>query len=127
MLSAIAVQDILIENLRFELLYKYTILIVYDPAQSATQKCTTLGIESFWEKPSSAHPLKREKFQVHGKLAILAKENIALDVSFGPKPENVQLPLEPVFESTIIGSSAQLKREQRARIAQLEMNCENCC
>ena len=38
---------------------KYTILIVYDMAQSATQKRTQFGKELFWEKPSAdpQHPV----------------------------------------------------------------------
>ena len=106
---------------------KYTILIVYDMAQSATQKRTPLGIEPFWEKPSADLPLKWEKWQMQEKLALLAKENIALDVLLEPNPENVQLPLEPIYEKTITSSSAQSEQERLARNAQLKMNWENRC
>ena len=84
---------------------------MYDMAQSATQKRTPLGIEPFWEKPSADPPLKWEKWQMQAKLALLAKENIALDTLLEPKPETVQLPLEPIYENTIKGSSAQSERE----------------
>ena len=61
------------------------------------------------------------------KLALLAKKNIALDFLLEPKPESVQLPLEPIYENTITGSSAQSERERLARNAQLKMNWENQC
>ena len=96
-------------------------------AQSATQKRTPLGIEHFWEKPSADPPLKWEKWQMQAQLALLAKENFALDTLLEPKPETVQLPLEPIYENTITGSSAQSERERLARNAQLKMNWENRC
>ena len=96
-------------------------------AQSATQKRTPLGIETFWGKPSADPPLKWEKWQMQAKLALLAKENIALDTLLEPKPETVQLPLEPIYENTITGSLAQSERERLARNAQLKMNWENRC
>ena len=43
------------------------------------------------------------------------------------RPERVQLPLEPICENTITGSSAQSERERLAREAQLKMNRENRC
>ena len=96
-------------------------------AQSATQKRTPLGIEPFWEKPSADPPLKREKKQMQVKLALLAKENILLYTLLEPKPENVQHPLEPIYESRKAGSSAQSERERLARNALLKMNWENRC
>ena len=96
-------------------------------ALSATQKRNPLGIEPFWEKPSADPPLKWEKWQMQAKLALHRKENIALDIFLEPKPESVQLPLEPIYENTITGSSAQLERERQARNAQLKMNWENRC
>ena len=65
-------------------------------ALSATQKRTPLGIEPFWEKVSADPPLKWEKWQMQAKLALLAKENIALQILLESEPENVQLPIEPV-------------------------------
>ena len=96
-------------------------------AQSATQKRTPLGIEPFWEKPSSDPPLKWEKLWMQAKLALLAKENITLNILLEPKPENVHLSLEPIYENTITVSSAQSERERLARNAQLKMNWENRC
>ena len=91
-------------------------------AQSAAQKRTPLGIEPFWDKPSVDPPLKWEKWQMQAKLALLAKENITIDTLLEPKPETVQLPLEPIYEVTITGSSAQSERERLARNAQSKMN-----
>ena len=96
-------------------------------AQPATQKRIPLGIEPFREKPSVDPPLKWEKWQMQAKMALLAKEIIALDTLLEPEPETLQLPLEPIYESTITGSSAQSERERLARNAQLKMNWENHC
>ena len=64
---------------------------------------------------------------MQAKLALHAKENIELDILLDPKLENVQLPLEPINESAINGSSAQLERDRLARNAQLKNNWENQC
>ena len=61
------------------------------------------------------------------KLALLAKENIILDALLERKPEMVDLPLEPIYEETIVGSSAQLERERNSRNAQQKMNWQNKC
>ena len=95
--------------------------------QSATLKRSPHGIEPFWEKPSADPPLKWEKWQMQAKLALLAKESLALDILLETKPEAVQLPVEPIYENTITGSSAQSERERLARNAQLKMNRENRC
>ena len=39
----------------------------------------------------------------------------------------VDLPLEPIYEETIIGSSAQSERERNARHAQQKINWQNKC
>ena len=64
---------------------------------------------------------------MQAKLALLAKENIALDILLEPKPENVQFPLEPIYQSKITGSSALSQQERSARNAQLKKNWENRC
>ena len=83
-------------------------------AQSAT-KCTPLGINPFWDKPTPDPPLRWENWRVQYQLAQLAKENIFLDTLLGPKPELVELPLEPIHEETIVGASAQSEREREGR------------
>ena len=64
---------------------------------------------------------------MQAKLALLAKESIALDTLLEPKPATVQLPLEPIYKNTITGSTAQSERKRLARNAQLKMNWENRC
>ena len=41
-------------------------------------------------------------------------ENIILNTLIGPKPVIVDLPLEPTYEETIMGSLAQSERERNA-------------
>ena len=91
--------------------------------QSATKR-TPLGIDPFWDKPTPDPPLCWEKWRVQYKLALLAKENFILDTLLGPKPEMVELPLEPIYEKTIVGASAQSEREERS---QQKMNWQNKC
>ena len=79
-------------------------------AQSAKRR-TPLGIDDFWDKPTADPPLRWEKWRVQYKLALLAKENTILDTLLGPKPEMVDLPLEPIYEEAIVGSSAQWERK----------------
>ena len=123
MLSAHVVRnDYQIDWQWFGTLVKYTISFVYDMMRPDAQKWPQSGVETFWEKPNSDPPLKWEKWQIQAKLAILAKENITLDTS-----EHVQLPLQPIFENTIQGLSAQSERERLARNAQLNMIWENRC
>ena len=95
-------------------------------AQSATKRIPR-GIDPFWDKPTPDPPLRWEKWRVQYKLALLAKENIILDTLLGPKPEMVELPLEPIYEKTIVGASAQSERERHARNAQQKMNWQNKC
>ena len=95
-------------------------------AQSPTKR-TPLGIDPFWDKPTPDPHLRWEKWRVQYKLALLAKENIILDTLLRPKPEMVELPLEPIYEETIVGASAQSERERNARNAQQNMNWQNKC
>ena len=75
-------------------------------AQSANKR-TPLGTDAFWDKPTPDLPPRWEKWTVQYKLALLARENIILDILLGPKPEMVDRPLEPIYEETLMGSSAQ--------------------
>ena len=72
--------------------------------------------QPFLGKPTPHPPLRWEKWRVQYKLALLAKENFFLDTLLGPKPEMVELPLEPVYEETIVGASAQSEREKGTRV-----------
>ena len=64
-------------------------------AQPATKR-TPLGIDPYWDKSTPEPPLRLEKWRVQYKLALLAKENIIFDTLLEPKPEMVELPLEPI-------------------------------
>ena len=75
---------------------------------------TLLGIDAFWDKMTSDPPLRWEKWRVQYKLALLAKENIFFNTLMCPKPDIRDLPLEPIYEETIDGSSAQSERTKRS-------------
>ena len=87
-------------------------------------KRTPLWIYAFWVKPAPEPRINWEKWRVQYKLSLLAKENIILDTIIGPEHAMVEFPLEPIYEETIVGSSAQSERE---RNAQQKMNCQNKC
>ena len=95
-------------------------------AQSANNR-KPLGIVAFWDKLPTDSLLRWEKWRVHYKLALLVKGNVILDTLLGPKPEMVDLPLDPIYKETIVGSSAQSEREGNARNAQQKMNWQNKC
>ena len=80
-----------------------------------------LGVDAFWDKPTPHPHLRWGKWRVQYKLALLAKENIILDKLLGPEAEMVELPLEPIYQETIVGVSAQSERE-REREREREMS-----
>ena len=94
-------------------------------AQSANKR-TPLGIDDFWDKPTPDPLLRCKKWRVQYKLALLAKENKIVDTLLEQKPEVVDLPLEPIYEETMIGSSAQSEGERNARYAQQKMWQNKC-
>ena len=93
----------------------------YDMAQSANRRIE-MGIDGFWDKTRPEPPFRWEKWRALYKLALLAKENIILETFLGPKPELVEVPLEPIGEETIFRSSAQSEWEGNARNAQQKLN-----
>ena len=95
-------------------------------AQSANKR-TPLGIDAFWDKPTPDPPLRWEKWRVQYRLALLANDKIILDTLLGSKPEMMDLLLEPIYEETINGASAQSERERNAQNAQQKMNWRNKC
>ena len=54
-------------------------------------------------------------------------ENIILDTLLGPKPEMMNVPLEPLYEEIIVGLSAQSERERNALNAEQKTNWQNKC
>ena len=87
------------------------IQIVYDMAQPANKR-TPLEKGASWDKPTPDPLLGWEKWRVQYKFALLAKENIFPDTLLGPKPEMLDLPLKPIYEETIMGSSAQSEKKE---------------
>ena len=58
--------------------------------QSALEyRKTPLSIEAFWERSTSDHPIRWEKWRNQVKRAILARENSTLDTLLQPKPTTV--------------------------------------
>ena len=70
-------------------------LIKYDKPQSANKRAP-LGIDAFWDKCTPDPPLRWDS----------------------ASPPMVELPLEPIYEETIIRSSVQSERERNVQNAQ---------
>ena len=102
-------------------------MIVDVLALPAAQKQTPLGIVPFWEKPGMDPPLKREKRKIQAKLALLAKENMFLDILLGSQPEHIKHSIQLIYENTISGGPAHWNAKDWLKNAQLKMNCENRC
>ena len=96
-------------------------------AQSATKECALLGIEPFWEKPTLEPPLQWDRWQIMLKLAIMAKEDISIDILLGDPPNKVILPPEPIYEADVENSTAQSERDRRIRNEQLKNSWLNHC
>ena len=96
-------------------------------ARSANKR-KPLGIDAFWDKPTPDPTLRWEKWRVQYNLALLAEENIILDTLLGPKPEMLDLQLEPIYEEqSLIHLLNQKEREKNACNAQQKMNWQNNC
>ena len=81
-------------------------------AQSAREsRKTPLSIEPLWERPTSDPPIRREKWRIQVKLAILAHENITLDTLLQPRPTMVRLPAKPKYEMPIEYATNERERE----------------
>ena len=86
-------------------------------AESANKK-TPLGIDAFWTPDP---PLQWEKWRIQSELTLLAKENLIIDTLSGPKPEIVELPLEPICKEAIVRSSEPSEREFPQRLTKDEL------
>ena len=82
---------------------------------------TPLSIEPFWERPTSDPPIRREKWRIQVKLAILARENITLDTLLQPKQTTVRLPAEPKYEMPIEDATHETERDRQIRYSQLKL------
>ena len=98
-------------------------------AQSANKR-TPLGIDAFWDKPTPDPTFRWEKWRVQYNLTLLAQENTILDTLLGPKPEMLDLQLEPIHEEQSLVhllNQKERERERNARNAQQKMNWQNKC
>ena len=88
---------------------------------------TPLSIEPFWECPTSDPPIRWEKWRIKVKLAILARENITLDILIQPKPTTARLPAEPKNEIPIEDATNETERDRQFRNSQLKLQWELKC
>ena len=96
-------------------------------AQSATNERALLGIEPFWEKPTLEPPLRRDRWQIMLKFAIMAKEGISIDILLEDPPDKVILPPEPIYEDIVENSTSQSERNRKIRNEQLKNSWLNRC
>ena len=83
----------------------------YHMAQTSVKERALLGSEPFWDKPALEPPLRWERWQIMLKLAILAKEGNSIDTLREISQDNVNFPLEPIYEDKVENSTAQIERE----------------
>ena len=96
-------------------------------AQSAKSVKTTLGIDPFWDLPSSSPPFLWQEWRTTVKLAITAKHNIELEELLATKPTTVTYPPPPIEEPTVEGSNATSERECLTRNAMAKNRWEYEC
>ena len=96
-------------------------------AQSALKDRALLGIEPFWERPSLEPLLRRERWRIILKLAILVKEVISIDKKREAPPSKVTFPLEPTYEEHLDNSKTQSDRYSRIRNEKLKNAWLNKC
>ena len=96
-------------------------------AQSTEKGRTILGLEPFWERPSSNPPIPWEKWRSQLKMALAAKTNIELDELLGEKPTTVIYPPEPVEEQPVNNPTQTMERERLTRYSQAVAKWKNEC
>ena len=79
------------------------------------------------ERPTSDPPIRREKWRIQVKLAILARENITLDTLPQSKPTHVRLSVEPKYEMAIEDATKDTERDRQTRNIQLKLQWELKC
>ena len=94
-------------------------------AQSAEKSKTILGLETFWEKPSSNPPTPWEKWRSQLKMALVAKTKIELDALLREKPTTLTYPPEPVEEQPVQNSTQTMERERLTRYNQAKAKWKN--
>ena len=99
----------------------------YHRVQSETKERALLGIEPFWEKSTLEPPLRWDRWQIMLNLAIMAKEDISIDILLEDPPDKVILPPEPIYEDNVENSTSQSERDREIRNEQLKNSWLNCC
>ena len=87
-------------------------------AQSELKGKTILGLEPFWERPSSNPPIPWEKWRSQLKMAIVAKTNIQVEDLLREKPTSVTYPPEPAEEPPVNNPTQTMERERLKRYHQ---------
>ena len=96
-------------------------------AQSDKIGRTALGLEPFWDKPSSNPPIPWEKWRSQLKMALVAKTNIELDELLQERPTAVIYPPEPVEEQPVQNPTQTMERERMTRYNQAVAKWKNEC
>ena len=96
-------------------------------AQSDKIGRTALGLEPFWDKPSSNPPISWEKWRSQLKMALVAKTNIELDELLQERPTTVIYPPEPVEEQPVQNPTQTMERERLTRYNQAIAKWKNEC
>ena len=96
-------------------------------AQSAEKGKTILGLEPFWDKPSSNPPTPWEKWRSQLKMALVPKTNIELDDLLREKPTTIIYPPELVEEQPVQNPTQTMERERLTRYNQAIAKWKNEC
>ena len=96
-------------------------------AQSELKVKTTLGLESFWEKPSSNPPIPWEKWRSQLKMAIVAKTNIQVEDLLREIPTAIIYPPEPAKKLPVNNPTQTMERERLSRYHQAITKLKNEC
>ena len=96
-------------------------------AQSELKGKTIIGLEPFWEKPSSNPPIPWEKWRSQLKMAIVAKTNIQVEDLLREKPTAVIYPPEPAEEPPVNNPTQTMEQERLTRYHQALTKWKNEC
>ena len=97
-------------------------------AQSAAEsKKTPLHVDAFSEKQTATPPLTWDKWTHQWKLALLAKEEIQLELLLKEPPATVTYPTEPTYEKPVENHTQATERDPKVRNQQLKVNWLNQC
>ena len=100
----------------------------YNMAQSDIIGHTALGLEPFWDKPSSNPTISWEKWRSQLKMTLVAKTNIELDELLQERPTTTFTPPpEPVEEQPVQSPTQTMERELMTRYHQAIAKVKNEC